>query len=181
MSALLVGTTGTPAAARAQADELRAIAEAAMEARGQVLMGRSAEAALQGNARAQQIRAAMATPFQSAATERRGYEAARLQIPRVESQVRVADTRVEGDRATVTASVETTVHLSGVQGAPDRTVETMPHVFTYERRNGQWELVEDRVPDPFQQAVPDTFPQEAAPQTPAASSVERGGPMRTPT
>lgn len=179
--ALLVGTAGSPTTARAQADELRAIAEAAMEARGQVLMGRSPDAALQGNARAQQIRAAMATPFQSAATERRGYEAARLQIPRVESRVRVGETRVEGDRATMTASVETTVHLSGVQGAPDRTVETMPHMFTYERRNGQWELVEDRVADPFQQVVPDTFPREAAPQMPAASSVERGGPMRAPT
>ena len=177
---LLAGVAGIPGKAGAQADELRAIAEAAMEARGQVLMGRSQEAALQGNARAQQIRAAMAAPFQSAAAERRGYEAAGLQIPRVESQVRVSDTRVEGERATVTASVQTTVHLSGVQGAPDRTVETMPHVFTYERRNGQWELVEDRVPDPFQQAVPDTFPRVAAPQLPGASSVDRNGPKRAP-
>lgn len=149
VGALFVGIGGIPALASAQADELRGIAEAAMEARSQVLMGRSQDAALQGNARAQQIRGAMAGPFQAASAERRGYEAAGLQIPRVESQVRVADTRVEGDRATVTSTVQTTVHLSGVQGAPDRTVETMPHVFTYERRNGQWELVEDRVPDPI--------------------------------
>ena len=177
---LLAGAAAVPPKAGAQADELRAIAEAAMEARGQVLMGRSPEAALQGNAHAQQIRAAMAAPFQSAATERQGYQAAGLQIPRVESQVRVTDTRVEGERATVTANVQTTVHLGGVQGAPDRTVETMPHVFTYERRNGQWELVEDRVPDPFRQAVRDTFPRVATPALPGPSSVERNGPKRTP-
>lgn len=181
VGALLVGMAGIPARASAQAEELRAIAEAAMEARSQVLMGRSQDAALQGNARAQQIRAAMAGPFQAASAERRGYEAAGLQIPRVESQVRVADTRVEGDRATVTSTVQTTVHLSGVQGAPDRTVEMIPHVFTYERRNGQWELVEDRVSDPYQQAVPDTFPRVATPQLPGGSSANRGGPARTPT
>lgn len=176
---LVLGTMLGVDPGAAQDTELKEIAEAAMQARARVLRGMPDVEALQGNARAEQIRAAMARPFQAAQTERRGYTAAGLTIPRAESEVRVKNTRAEGDRATLTADVQSTIFLAGVAGAPDRTVEVVEHEFEYARRNGRWELVEDRVPDPFRQAVRDTYP-ESPKVTGAGSSRDRNGPRRAP-
>ncbi len=121
----------------------------------------------------------MARPFQAAEGERRGYQAAGLTIPRVESAVTVKNSKVEGERATVTADVQTTVHLAGVAGAPEKTVEVMPHVYTYEKRNGRWELVEDAVTDPFQMSVPDTFPRAPGLDR-SPSSLDKAAPRNQP-
>jgi hypothetical protein len=92
----------------------------------------------------------MARPFGEARGRRDALAAAQLRATRASSRFGAGQARVQGDSATLTVDVTTEVGLAGVAGAPPITASVDGHVFTFVRRNGAWELVDDRIPNPFQ-------------------------------
>jgi hypothetical protein len=136
---------GAPAQTTDEA-ELVALTREAIEAQNDVLVTGNVAAALEGRERADRFRDGIQDRVQRMLTRRRALSPKGNDYKSHRTDVRVTETRIAGDRATVAVTEHVVLGLDPAGGRPAETEYVELHVMEYVRDGGQWRLVRDVVP-----------------------------------
>lgn len=172
---LQVVLSGSAGAESATTDELTNVAWAALAAENQALTSENAagilpEAGSEGSTLTGAYAEAMAERVAKAADRSLALRAVGIRYDGFTTELTPSDLQVEGATATMKASELTVLHFapSGDELAPTTTEYELDHLFTFEKRAGQWFLVSDQVlNDP---TALDGNPEEAAETVPIPSN-----------
>lgn len=147
MAAVLALPQRAPAQAGDEA-QLTALARAAVESQNDILVSGDVEGSLSRRPNAAAFRGGVERHIPTLNNRRNALARSRVSYRAHQTTLRVDNTRVEGDRATQTATERVVLQLAPVPGAPAQTEYEQPHVFRYERQGGQWKLVADEIVPP---------------------------------
>lgn len=128
--------------------QLTALARAAVETQNDILVSGDVQGALAKRANAAAFRGGIERNLPTLTSRRNALARSRVGYRSHQTTLRVNNTRVEGDRATQTAVERVVLALTPVPGAPTETEYEQPHIFRYERQDGEWKLVADELPPP---------------------------------
>jgi hypothetical protein len=158
----------TLAAQSSDADQLTALARAAVEAHNDVLVSGNVDEALRKRAEGERFRRALEANGPMISNRRNAMAKDKMRYTSHRTTLKIENTDVNGNSATQRATEHVVLALEIPGAGPQETEYEQAHVLEYAKEGDSWSLVSDKIvtPPPLPEEIPapaDTAPMREAP------------------